>query len=142
MDDATIKVTGIVDLQRALRELDKDLPKELAAGLGEAAEIVLDAARPLVPRRTGKAAGSMKVKKQQRGAALAVGGTAAPYFPWLDFGGKVGRNRSVTRPFISGGRYIYPTLKAKDEQVKAKVDEVLERMAKAAGFDTGGDAAK
>lgn len=142
MDTGKVEVTGIADLQKALRQIDKDLPKELAAGLAGAAEIVADEARPMVPRRSGAAAGSIKVKKQQRGAALAVGGTAAPYFPWLDFGGAVGRNKSVRRPFIKTGRYIYPALKKKDKQVRARVDEVLEQMAKKAGFDTGGNAAK
>lgn len=142
MDDAKIKVSGIVDLQKALRQIDKDLPKELAAGLAEAATIVADEARAHVPRRSGAAAASIKVKKQQRGAALAVGGTVAPYYPWLDFGGAVGRNKSVRREVIKGGRYIYPALKQKDEQVKQKVDEVLERMARKAGFDTEGDATR
>ena len=140
MDDARISVTGIADLQKALRQVDKDLPKELAAGLAEASEIVLAEARPMVPVRSGKAAGSMKVRKQQRGASIAVGGSAAPYYPWLDFGGKIGRHNATTRPFITGGRYIYPALRRKDDEVRAKVDQVLERLARLAGFDTEGDA--
>lgn len=138
MDDGKIKVVGIPQLQKALRDIDKDLPKELAEGLAEAAEIVRGAAAVKVPRRSGAAAESIKVKKQQRSASLAVGGNAAPYFPWLDFGGKVGRNKSVTRYFLKGGRYVYPALKEKDKQVRAKVDEVLERMAKKAGFEQEG----
>lgn len=133
-NDAKVEVRGIKDLSKALREIDKDLPKELGAGLAEAAAIVADAARPKVPQRTGKAAASIKVRKQQRGAALAVGGSKAPYFPWLDFGGKTGRNNSVRRPFVPGGRYIYPTLADKREQVNAKVDEVMARLAEKAGF--------
>ena len=133
-----ITVKGIPDLQKALRQIDKDLPKELAAGLAEAAEIVVRHAKPLVPRRTGAAQGSMKVRRQQRAAAVVVGGAKAPYYPWLDFGGRVGRNKSIARPFIKAGRYIYPTLKDRDAEVKAKVDEVLERLAKQAGFETTG----
>lgn len=141
MDDASLKVTGLVDLQKALRQVDKDLPKELAAGLAEASEIVAGAARPRVPVRTGRAAASIKVRKQQRAASIAVGGAKAGYYPWLDFGGSVGRAKAIHRPFIPGGRYIYPALRDKDREVKAKVDEVLARMAVKAGFDTEGDAA-
>lgn len=159
MDDAKVEVRGIIELRKALRDLDRDLPKEMAAGLAEAAAIVGDEARRRVPRRTGRAAESIKVRKQQSGAALAVGGAKAGYYPWLDFGGTVGRGRiaggakklaggatggragSVKRPYIPGGRYIYPALRDKDREVKAKVDEVLARMATKAGFETEGDAA-
>lgn len=141
MDDAKVQVRGIIELRKALREIDRDLPKELAAGLAEAAAIVADEARRRVPRRTGRAAESIKVRKQQSGAALAVGGAKAGYYPWLDFGGTVGRAKAVKRPFIHGGRYVYPSLRDKDREVRAKVDEVLARMAAKAGFESEGDAA-
>lgn len=140
--DSKVKVTGIPALQKALRELDKDLPKELAAGLAEAAEIVAKDVRRLVPERTGAASGSVKVKKQQRAAALAVGGSKAPYYGFLDFGNivgsgaGVGRGDSQPRRFIQSGRYVYPSLARNRDEVVAKVDEVIERMAKKAGFET------
>lgn len=150
-----LQVHGLKDLRTALRDIEKTLPRELASGLAEAAEIVAKGARPKVPRRTGKAAASIKVRKSQKAATLAVGGTKAPYFPWLDFGGTVGRGRvagaskkaaevagNVQRPVIPGGRYIYPTLKDKDREVKDKIDEVLKRLAVRAGFETHGDAAR
>ena len=140
-NDATIQVTGLKDLRKALRDVAKDAPKELSAGLAEASEIVASAARPKVPARTGRAAASIKVRKQSTGAALAVGGARAGYFPWLDFGGRTGKHKSVRRPFLREGRYIYPTLRDKRPDVNAKVDEVLARLAVRAGFDTSGDAA-
>lgn len=136
--DAKVKVVGIPALQKALRDLDKDLPKELAKGFAEAAEIVRRDAVALIPERSGAAKASVKVKKQQRAASLAVGGSKAEYYPWLDFGGAVGRNDSVRRPFIKSGRYIYPSLAKNRDEVMAKVDEVIERMAKKAGFETDG----
>lgn len=137
-----VKVKGIIELQKALRKIEKDLPKELAAGLAEAAEIVGAHARTKVPVRTGAARDSIKARKQQRSASLATGGSRAPYYPWLDFGGRVGRNKTSMREFVKGGRYIFPALAEKDAQVKEKVDEVLARLAKKAGFDTTGDGAK
>lgn len=135
-----IHVTGIRDLQAALRAVDRDLAKELRLGLNEAAQIVLEAARPKVPVRTGAAAASMKLRSTQRAAGLAVGGSKAPYFGWLDFGGKVGRAHSVKRPYIAGGRYVYPTLHDKRPEVEAKIDEVMARLAERAGFTTTGTA--
>lgn len=154
-ENETIRVVGLADLRKALRQIEQTLPRELGAGLAEAAAIVADAARPKVPRRSGAAQASIKVRKKQGAAALAVGGAKAPYYPWLDFGGTVGRGRvaagnkqraggefggtagSVKRKVIRGGRYIYPTLREKDAEVKAKVDEVVVRLAKRAGFETG-----
>jgi bacteriophage HK97-gp10 putative tail-component len=141
-NDARIQVTGLRDLQKGLRQIDRDLPKELRKGLNEVAEVVITAARPLVPRRTGRAQESMKVRSTQRAAQIAVGGTVAPYFPWLDFGGRVGRAKAVRRPFLKEGRYIYPTLKAKRPELNEKIDEMLRRLAEQAGFDTTGDAAR
>jgi hypothetical protein len=137
-DEAMIHVKGLKEFQAALKKVDKGLGPELRKGLNEAAEIVASAARPLVPRRTGRAVGSIKVGSTQRAAQIKVGGTAAPYFGWLDFGGRVGRRNSARRPFISKGRYIYPALAAKRNEVAAKVDEVLGRLATGAGFETKG----
>jgi len=140
-NDATLKIDGIRDLQKALRQIDRDLPKQLAAGLAEAADIVAGAARVKVPVRSGRAAASIKTRKSQRAAVLAVGGTKAPYFGWLDFGGRIGRAQATRRPFLPSGRYIYPTLTEKADKVRAKVDEVMARLAAEAGFGTSGNAA-
>ena len=40
-------------------------------------------------------------------ARIEAGGSKVPYYPWLDFGGRVGRRKSVHRPFLKDGRYIY-----------------------------------
>ncbi|HVW34043.1 MAG TPA: HK97 gp10 family phage protein [Acidimicrobiia bacterium] len=147
MADNIIQVKGITDLRKALRDISKDLAKELRVGLNEAARIVADEAATKVPRRSGAAAASIKVGSTQTAANVKVGGTAAPYFPWLDFGGSTGRGHqagepgsgAVKRPFLKEGRYIYPTLAEKRDEVTKKVDEVLERLAKQAGFDTTGE---
>ena len=137
-DEVTVQVKGLKEFQGAIRQIDRALGPELRKGLNEAAEIVAGAARPLVPVRSGDAAGSIKVGSTQRAAQIKVGGEAAPYFPWLDFGGTVGRGKSIRRPYKRGGRFIYPTLAAKRPEVAAKVDEVLKRLATQAGFDTTG----
>jgi HK97 gp10 family phage protein len=140
MSAATIHVKGLKELQRALKKVDKNLPRELRKALNAAADIVVDAAKPKVARRTGAAADSIKAGSTQRAGQIKVGGTKAPYYPWLDFGGSVGRGKSVSRPYLKEGRYIYPTLREKRDEVDAKVDEGLKRLAKQAGFETHGSA--
>ena len=128
-NDVTIQVKGLKEYQKALKNIDESAGPELRKGLNEVAEVVASTARSLVPVRSGRAAGSIQPGSTQRGARIKVGGDKAPYYLWLDFGGHVGRLNSVSRPFFTIGRYIYPTLKSKREMVIQKLDEVLDRLA-------------
>lgn len=113
MAGSTIQVRGLRELRGALRGIEKTLGPELRKGLNEVADVVLDTARPLVPTRSGKARASLKAGSTEKAVQIKAGGAKAPYWGWLDFGGKVGHNKSVKRRFITEGRYIYPTLTRK-----------------------------
>lgn len=128
-----VRIQGLAQFRRALRQLDASLPRTLRVAMNEAAALLIRKAQPLVPRVTGKAANSMKVRSSQAAVRVAVGGNKAPYFPWLDFGGRVGRNDSARRPFITEGRYLYPTLRAN----RSEFDEVLEEALKGAARNAG-----
>ena len=102
-----ITIEGLRDFQRALRQMDGDLPRKLRLVGNEAAELVIDAASPYVPRgESGKARASLVARSSQREAIVRAGGRRAPYYPWLDFGGKLPRGQ--TRRFFRSGRFIYP----------------------------------
>lgn len=134
-DRELVSIEGLVEFRKALRQLDKEAAKGLRVALNEGAELVLGRARPLVPSRSGRARASMKVRSSQTAVRVAVGGQKAPYYPWLDFGGKVGRNDSTARRFYSDGRYLYPSLR----EVRAEISDVLARsltdVARRAGLD-------
>jgi hypothetical protein len=102
-----IKIDGLAQFNRELKKLDAELPKAMRIALNEAADVIVSYAVPLIPKRTGRAARSVKARSTRNAARVVGGGNRAPYYPWLDFGGRVGRNRSVQRPFLSDGRYIY-----------------------------------
>ena len=104
-----IRIDGLRAFSRSLRKVDRDLPKGLRVALNHAVDVVIDAAIPHIPRRTGRAQASVKAKSTRTTARVGAGSAKAPYYPWLDFGGRVGRNRSVKRPFFQDGRYLYPT---------------------------------
>jgi hypothetical protein len=131
-----VEITGLKEFQKSLRDADAGLPKLLRLVLNDAANLVLDYARPKVPTKTGRARSSLKARSSQRAVRIAVGGTKAPYYPWLDFGGegKV-RGRPTPRPFIRSGRYLYPGLAARHEQVQAVMSAGLADLAKSAGMD-------
>jgi hypothetical protein len=87
--------------------MDSDLPKTVRVALNEAANSVVDEAKPRVPKRRGRARASVKAKSTRTLVRVSGGGPKAPYYPWLDFGGRVGRNRSIRRDYKPKGRYIY-----------------------------------
>lgn len=128
-----IRIEGLRELNRNLRRMDRDLPKGLRLAGNKAAQIVVDAARPRVPSKTGKAKRSIKVASTRTATRVSAGGNRAPYYPWLDFGGRVGRHRSVQRPFLKTGRYIWKAFADHRAQVEQTLREELERVAHGAG---------
>lgn len=134
----SVRVDGLRDLQRALRGISKEAAKELRLALREIAAEIAKSASAKVPRRSGRAASSYKPRASGAGAAIAFGGTRAPYAPWLDFGGRVGVNKSVSRPFIREGRYLFPTIGENSDEIKNRADEAMKRLADKYGFDQRG----
>lgn len=132
MSDA-IRITGLAEFSRNLKKLDADLPKALRVALNEAADVVVDYARPRIPKRSGRAQRSLKARSTRTEVRVSAGGNRAPYYPWLDFGGRVGRNRSVQRPFLKEGRYIYAGYFAKRKEFTEVLEAALLKTAEAAG---------
>jgi hypothetical protein len=130
-----IKITGLAEFNRNLKKLDSDLPKALRMAHNEAAQLIVNWAQPRVPRKTGRAAGTLKARSTRTESRVQGGSKRAPYYPFLEFGGKVGRKGSVRRPFIREGRYIYPALSANYDKFADLLTEKLIEVAKAAGVE-------
>jgi hypothetical protein len=131
----TISIVGVKEFQAALRTIDRDLPKQIRVIMNDAATLVIDWAVPRVPRNTGRAVKSIKARSSQREQRVAIGGNRAPYMPWLDFGGKVGPGGSVLRPFIKKGRYLYPGLEARSDEITEAMSKGFAELATAAGLE-------
>lgn len=125
MANEAIRIDGLRQFSRNLKKLDADLPKVLRVALNESADLVIDTARPDVPKRSGQAARSMRAASTRTAVRVKAGGARAPHYPWLDFGGRVGKNRSVVRRFNSDGRYLYPTYF--DLRDSGRIQDVLQR---------------
>lgn len=130
-----IKIEGLAEFNRNLRKLDADLPKALRLAHNEAAQLIVDYAKPRVARKSGRAAGTVKAKSTRTESRVSGGSKRAPYYPWLDFGGKVGPKRSVHRPFIRQGRYLYPALGANYDRFAELLAEKLIDVARQAGVE-------
>jgi hypothetical protein len=139
---AAARVTGLRDCQRALRDISRDLPKELRVGLNKVAGVVVTDVRGHVEHVTGRAASSVVPKSTQTAVRIAFGGPKAPYYPWLDFGGSVGRGRngrgtgSVKRPVVKGGRYVFPAIKRATPAMFSVLDNVVRDVTAKAGLDS------
>lgn len=111
------------ELQSALRQVGDEVGDVVLSELEQIAQGVAADARGRVPHRSGRA----QLSYRARGAAVSFG-DGVPYVPWLEFGGNVGRKGSVTRPYIRGGRYLYPTLAESMDTIEDRIDDLISAM--------------
>lgn len=130
-----VEVKGLAEFSRALKKLDADAPKGVRLALNESADFLISATKPKIPSRTGAARASLKAKSTRTLVRISAGGRRAPYYPWLDFGGRTGRRRSVSREFIKEGRYLYPTLRVERQRFQDILQDSLVKVAEGAGME-------
>lgn len=131
-----IRISGLRELNAALKRADVELPKKVRISLNAATDgIAAEAARHF-PRVSGRGAATYKSRSTRTASRVAMGGTKARYVPWMDFGGQ-GRikGRPAHRPFIRTGRYLFPALERKRPQFVADLERVLVEVAVEAGFE-------
>lgn len=133
-----IQIKGLAEFQRNLKKIDADLPKAVRLAGNEAADLIVSNARPLVPTGPGKgghAKSSVKARSTRTEARVSEGGKRYPYMPWLDFGGRVGRNRSVRRPFLKDGRYVWKAFANNRDKIEETLTDALIEVARGAGVE-------
>jgi hypothetical protein len=138
--EGSVKIKGLRELQGAFRTVDRGLPKELREHFMDIATKVASVAASKVPRRTGAAAGSIKPRATQKSASVAFSDSdgKVPYYPWLEFGGRVGRQASIKRPFNREGNYVYPTIASQSDEIGRQAEAALEVVAEQARFTVRG----
>lgn len=130
-----IQIDGLAEFSRNLKKLDSDLPKALRMAFNGAADLVVNEARPRIPTKSGKAKASVKARSTATASRVVGGSKRVPYYPWLDFGGKVGKGGSVRRPFLKDGRYIYKAYFDNRARYAALVEKALLDVARQAGIE-------
>lgn len=133
-----IQVTGLVELQRALKNLEPEVQKHLKSRLKKVGELVKRRVQSKMPVRSGKARSSVRVGVTNTGAYVAHGKASAPYTPWLDFGGQLkpigGRKNTQNRPVLREGRYLYPAIEETAPQTRAAALKAFEETAREVGL--------
>ncbi len=144
-----VDMEGIRDVQKALRAVDKDLPKQLRAAGNTAAQIVVDAARSRASTRLERRAGrSLKVSSQQRSVAVSLGGRGFPEAFGAEFGADDFRLRTRRsgryigyrqfKPWrgsgAGAGYFFYPAIRAKQPEVLRVYLQEVDWLVAAAGL--------
>jgi hypothetical protein len=130
---AEVRIRGLREFQRNLKALDANLPKALRIAFNEAADVIVSEARPRVPSRTGRAKGTVKARSTRTKSRVVGGGRRAPYYPWLDFGGRI--PRGPRRPFLERGRYIYRAYDRNKGEYAEMLEKALTQVARDAGVE-------
>jgi len=121
----TLTVDGLREFARDVSALSSTAPRALRLALNEVADVVIGEARPKVPTLTGRAARSIRARSTRNAVRVTAGGDRAVYYPWLDFGGRVGRHGTAARAFLKEGRYLYPTYY--EQRRSGEYDQILEQ---------------
>jgi hypothetical protein len=125
----TIKVEGLTKLNRELRAISTKLPRELTKVSKDAAEVVADEARVIVPVLTGRLRNSIRPGATQRGA-LVRAGRGIVYGRVIHFGWP--RHNIRPQPFL------YDALDKRRDEVIARfekgVTELVEKSVRSGAY--------
>jgi hypothetical protein len=131
-----IRIEGIREFQKALRGVDAGMPKLIRALFNEAGGLIVNYAQSHIEVRSGRARSSIKARSGQRTADVVIGGSRAPYTPWIDFGGEgKRRGRPAGRPFVREGRYVYRGLRVHNDDITQIMVRGLGGLAAAVGME-------
>lgn len=101
----SIKVEGLKETIRDLQALGVEKQAFVDINL-EAAQILMAAASPLIPVRSGKLAGTMRASKTVQYAQVSLGRASVPYAAPIHYGWFYDRNNFIKKnikpnPFLS-----------------------------------------
>ena len=146
-----MRLTGLRETVAGFRQMDAQLPKHLRIRFKAVADLVVGRVQQRMPFSSGEAAhslkpvaGSLYAGIQRPAGGSPWRGVKADYYPWLDFGGSVGRGKSPNTPwsgstkrlFIKGGRYLYPAIAESSADIVKAADAAIADTAREAGFET------
>ncbi len=129
MSGWTIQVTGIRELRAALKAAEGHLPSELRKGLNEVANLIVVDARPHIPVRTGRLAGTLRARSTQTAAQVVLGTARTPYAQAVYWG--TGPRTGMRGPHnIKAHRVMHESLDRQKVPIVVALRSVLDRLAK------------
>ncbi len=141
MDHVAIQVEGAAELRRAIIQAnDKDLGKKLKQANLSAAEIVVRAALPNIPVRSGRLMRSVKAIASQTSGKARAGAAKVPYAAavhWGEGSGNVNHTTGATvgrparnirgRPFLwdAADRTLHQVIEAYEGEIDDLLDQAV-----------------
>lgn len=134
MTSPVVRVDGLKELRKALREIDRAAPRELRKANKEAVErVIIPRARKRAeetrtnlagrPTRLGsRGVATIRPQVDQTRAAVVMGGPRAPYAVGHEWGAK--RYRQFP-PANRQGYILYPTVQEHREEIVRVYDELI-----------------
>ena len=112
-----VEVHGVDELFRGTDKLVGRIVDITPEAFERIANLAVAQVRAKVPSRTGALAASTRAGKTKKRVYVRTGKAKVPYAGWIEFGGTRGR------PYIGGGRYLYPTAFEMEPQLVAIANE-------------------
>ena len=117
--DVTVEVIGGAEAMADLRRWADQLGPAVAAKGQTLGEQLAGRVRGKVPVLTGALADTAESTATPEGFTLQLGGDL-PYAGWIEFGGSRGR------PYVSEGRYLYPTAQEGEPEFLSLADDTAD----------------
>lgn len=136
--DAAVRVEGLAELQRALRQLSSEFPKEMRLEGKAIATDVADDARSRAFSLGGvaaKTAPSIKASAGARFAGVAFGGPAYPFAGGAEFGSiRYSQFKPWRGNSSDAGYFVYPSIRDQADSIEERYLEALGRITDKAGL--------
>lgn len=134
---AAVEVEGLRELTRSLKRVERELGGEIRRAFNRIVNPVMSEARAEWPRSddSDHMADTIREGSTQAYAAVKAGGQEPGAFGFIEFGGKVGINESVSRPFDPEGRYLFPAAVRHERELAMEAERELGQLINRAGLD-------
>lgn len=133
-----IRVSGLNELSRALREMEGGFRSELKEANREAAEMVADESRSAAYSLGGvaaKAAPSVRASAGFNRAGVTIGGNAYPFAAGAAFGGQGRPTTQQFRPWLgTRGYFLYPQIRENADRITETYEDHLHELARRSGL--------
>lgn len=85
-----VAVEGLDEIAKGLRQVGKEAQNELKGIYRSGGDLIVNTARPAIPRESGKLLGSVKSAPTSREGRVKMGTPSrVPYAGWVEFGGTI-----------------------------------------------------
>lgn len=120
-----VKIRGLDGFQHELEVSERRLVEGVRSLMSELARETADDARDRAKRGqlTGRSMNSIRTA-----GPVVRAGDDVPWYGFADFGGRVGKKRSIIRTYIKGGRWLFPAVR--DVGVIKRADAMVDKATK------------